>query len=251
MELTIEASVALVRLNRPSVHNAIDAETIAQLEKEIPQILENPSIRVIVLTGTGKKSFCSGGDLAYFASLDSREKVMEMSSRMTSLLDALWLGEKYVIAAINGDAFGGGCEVLTAAHLRIARSGALFCFKQAQNGIITGWGGGARLFRILNPSRALYWLSTSRLVTAQEAEAVGFLQGVVPYESLEPLVRRIAGEIATIPENAFQAAMSLHRAYLESGFQAARAVEKRVFPELWMGEPFQQVLRQYKKSGNS
>src|ERR1700730_11411863 len=134
------SDIGVIRLNRPGVHNALNELAIEALEAVLERVETDPQIRALIITGTGSKTFCAGGDLQYFDTLDTREKGIEMSRRMQALLDRLWSGRKVVIAAINGQALGGGCEILTACHFRIAASTASFAYLQAANGLITGWG---------------------------------------------------------------------------------------------------------------
>ena len=120
----IENKTALISLNRPQVHNVVNEEMMEEFESVLKKIEKNKEIYCIILTGTGKESFCAGGDLKYFATLKTREVGKEMSMRMQNILNRLWNGNKPVIAAINGQALGGGCEILTACHFRIAASNA-------------------------------------------------------------------------------------------------------------------------------
>src|SRR5687767_9181629 len=130
-------ATGIVRLNRPKAHNAINESVIDVLESVFDRVEADPQLRALIITGTKENSFCAGGDLHYFATLDTREKGIEMSRRMQKLLDRLWSGQKPVIVAINGQALGGGCEIITACHFRIAASTASFSYRQAANGLIT------------------------------------------------------------------------------------------------------------------
>ena len=141
---SIEDHWALITLNRPEVHNAIDDQAMAELEEVLDFIEGNPDLKAIIITGAGHKTFCAGGDIRYFATLNTREACVAMSQRMQAILTRLYKGERPVIAAVNGQALGGGCEILTATHIRYCVPTARFAFRQAPNGIITGWGGGER-----------------------------------------------------------------------------------------------------------
>ncbi len=173
VEFDTRGRVATIRLNRPAVHNAIDEAVMRGLEEIIDELERAADTTVIVLTARGTESFCSGGDIKYFATLDTREKVVAMSIRMQRILNRLSSGPRAVIAAINGRALGGGCEILTACHFRIAASTATFRFVQAANGITTGWGGGARLFQLVGRANALSLLLTADPFDAPHALRIG------------------------------------------------------------------------------
>ncbi len=124
-------AIALLRINRPEIHNAVNEAVMEHLENVQEEIYSDSSIRIIILTSAGRESFCSGGDLKHFASLKTREDALNMSRRMQAILNKFWQGDRVVIAAVNGKALGGGCEILTASHFRIAAEHATFSFRQA------------------------------------------------------------------------------------------------------------------------
>ena len=138
IELEDRGNIAILRFNRPSVHNSLNGKLMEKWKVHLDEIETLPNIRSIIITGAGSKTFCSGGDLNYFASLKTEKACLEMLHRMQSITNRLFCGKWVVIAAVNGKTFGGGCEILTACHFRIAVPHASFVFKQAPNGIITG-----------------------------------------------------------------------------------------------------------------
>ena len=245
VQLEIDAPVAVLTLSRPSVHNAVDDEVMSALERALDQIESEPGVRCVVVTGSGHASFCAGGDLRYFATIRTREECRAMSERMQAILARLQDGGRFVIAAVNGRALGGGCEILTACHYRIAVESATFGFRQAANGVITGWGGGRRLFEQLGRSRALELLLTSRVIEAAEAHAMGFIDRVVPREQLRVASFGLAREVAAAPEASMRAFLELAtRDMADRSAWISRETE--LFCDLWTGPTFSDVLERYR-----
>ncbi len=245
IEFTVRDQTAIVRLNRPEVHNSVDKAVMGQLESILDRIEEDSGIRTLILTGTGNQSFCAGGDLDYFASLKTREEGLHLSMRMQAIFDRIWNGDKVSIAAVNGQALGGGCEILTACHFRIASEHASFSYRQAQNGIITGWGGGVRLFRQLGRSQALRLLLTSESIDAPEALRISLVDRVVPPDKLMDTCLEFAAKIRQSSPAAVSAFLRLARALDSRDFDHARTVETETFADLWVGEDFRNFLERF------
>ncbi len=245
LKLEIHDKTAIVTLDRPDVHNAVNAETMSAFEECLDEIELNPEIRIIILAGAGAKTFCAGGDLKYFATLNSREACLEMSHRMQAILDRLYVGKRVVIAAINGQALGGGCEILTACHLRIAASHATFSFRQAPNGIITGWGGGRRLMKLLGKSQALRLLLSGEKIDVNEALRIGLVDQIAKPEMLMTTVEALAENIIRNSLAAVEAFLELSQRFDENSPESLRQFETETFADLWMGENFREFLLRY------
>ncbi len=246
--VTFEVSgrVGVITLNRPVVHNAVDASVMAALEGILDDVEGRPEVRVLILTGAGRRSFCAGGDLKYFAGLSSREEGRAMSRRMSAVLRRLADGPRPVIAAVGGDALGGGCEVLVACHLRIAAPHARFSFRQAAMGVVTGWGGGVRVLRLLGRARALRLLLTADTIDAAEARRVGLVDFVASdveglMDEATGLARRISGRA---PES-IAAFLDLARTYEAEGTAAAERREAELFEQGWVGEHFRRKVAEW------
>jgi enoyl-CoA hydratase/carnithine racemase len=237
--------VAILMLNRPRVHHAVDLEMIAQWESALDAIEADDDLHIIILSGSGDKTFCAGGDLRYFATLNNREHCLEMSRRMQRLLERMYLGNRWVIAAVNGQALGGGCEILTACHYRIAADAASFAFRQAPNGIITGWGGGRRLLRLLPGSSALRLLLSGEHFDAMTAQELGFVDEVVPQAQLLQYALELAQKVLENPPQALRAFMELHRAHISGDWQSLSEWETERFADLWTGPHFQNILKRF------
>lgn len=241
----IENHTALITLNRPQVHNAVNEEMMGEIEFVLAEIEKNKNVCCIILTGEGNESFCAGGDLKYFETLKTREAGKEMSLRMQHILDRLWNGDKPVIAAINGQAFGGGCEILTACHFRIAASHATFAFRQAANGIITGWGGGVRLFQQIGKSQAMRLLLTADTIDVHEALRMGFIDKAVETSHLMDKVKQMADSICKNSASSIQKIMKLKNLIAQGDTKKAVEFETNAFADLWAGNDFRKFLKDY------
>lgn len=239
--LTYREQVAVLTLTRPQVHNVIDLETMAGWEQCLKEIeRENPL--AVILTGEGEQSFCAGGDLNYFTQLRDQMAVDQMSRRMQALLNKMYEGPRPVIAAVNGNAYGGGCEILTACHLRIASAQARFQFRQSAMGVVTGWGGGTRLLRELGRGSALSLLLTGASVDAVRAREIGFIQSVVAPNHLMEEAHNWAAMIASRAPEAVRAFLELARINDTKPMSDTRKKETDLFVALWQRPWFQRAM---------
>ena len=250
IELTYRSGAALITLNRPRVHHAIDDRMMARFEEILDECESNDEVKCLVLTASGSRTFCAGGDLRYFATLDSAAACREMSLRMQGILRRLRNGVCPVIAAVNGQALGGGCEILTACHIRIAADHAQFSFRQAPNGIITGWGGGGRLFRQVSRGYALKLLLSGRRIDAVEAQRIGLVEMVVTGEQLLDECLTLAAEIAANPPDAVRSFLALADESITADAARIQAWETERFADLWMGKDFREFIQQYLGKNN-
>lgn len=232
--------IAVLRLHRPEVHNAVDLAVIERLEGVLDE-LEVSDARVVILTGTGK-SFSAGGDLAYFHGLDEPGDGVAMSRRMQAILRRLEDGPWPVIAALNGPVIGGGCEIAVACHLRLAASGIRFAFRPAALGLITGWGGGLRLFRLLGRSTALRLLLGAETLSADKALSLGLVDRIVAPERLMDEALEWAERIAGNVPASLRAILALDRSIRRDGGAEVIETETRLFGELWDGPDFKRAL---------
>jgi enoyl-CoA hydratase/carnithine racemase len=239
-----DGAVGVITLDRPEVHNAVDDAVMEALEAIVDDVDRRPDLRVLILTGAGR-SFCAGGDLKYFARLESREDGRAMSRRMSAVLRRLSDGPRPVIAAVNGNALGGGCELLLACHLRIAAPGARFSFRQAAMGVVTGWGGGVRLLRLLGKSRALRLLLTADVVDAAEARRIGLIDCVAEDPGLMDEAMDLARRIAANAPESIAAFLELARTWESAGGAAAERREAELFEQGWVGEHFRRKVAEW------
>jgi enoyl-CoA hydratase len=189
-------SIATITVNRPSVRNALNAATVRELADAFEQVKADPAIRVVILTGAGDKAFAAGADISEIAELDEASGA-EFSRRGQAVFDSMESLGKPVIAAVNGYALGGGCELALACTLRIAAESAVFGQPEVKLGLIPGYGGTQRLPRLIGKGRALQLLLTGETIPAYDALMLGLVDSVVPLESLLSQAEALAGQIAT------------------------------------------------------
>ncbi|MFT4416110.1 enoyl-CoA hydratase/isomerase family protein [Fredinandcohnia humi] len=166
-------------INRPEKRNAIDYEVMDGLSETISEVKNNQSDKVFVITGIGEKAFCSGGDLAAFQNLMTKEDAYKMLSKMGEILYSLATLEKPTVALLNGLAIGGGCELATACDYRLAFRESRFGFVQGRLGITTGWGGATLLLERVSTDKALQMLLTGNIYTAVEGKDLGYINHIL------------------------------------------------------------------------
>jgi 3-hydroxypropionyl-coenzyme A dehydratase len=180
----IDDDIAIIKINRPEVLNALDKEVATELYTEIETAGIDDKIKTVIITGSGERSFCAGGDLRYVMNIDPIE-AERYASFMHSLLNKIENLEKPVIAAINGYALGGGCQLALACDVRIASNNAKIGQTEVTVGIPPGWGGTQRLFRIVGPAKAKELIYTGKMILAHEAEKIGLVNKVISVTTKE------------------------------------------------------------------
>ncbi len=187
--------IAVVTLDRPKVLNALNLQSMTELEQVFLDIRENEAIRAVLVTGAGEKAFVAGADIRELASLSALEgeRVATRGQRVFSLIENCG---KPVIACINGFALGGGCELALACTLRIASTGARLGQPEVKIGILPGYGGTQRLPRLIGKGAALKMMLTGEPVSADEALRLGLVDEVVAPEQLLTRAEQIAQTIA-------------------------------------------------------
>jgi enoyl-CoA hydratase len=177
IESSREGGVAVLTINRPDALNAFDVETLTALRDELREVAEDPEARVVVLTGAGDRAFAAGADIKYMSGLDVDEAKEwgELGQEVGRLLETM---PKPTIAAVNGFALGGGCELALACDFRYAASTAKLGQPEVNLGIIPGWGGTQRLARVCGLGVAKELIFTGRVVDADEALRIGLVNGV-------------------------------------------------------------------------
>ncbi len=172
-----EDAVALVTVDRPDALNALDLATLTELRDRLRALADDDAARVIVLTGAGDRAFVAGADIKYMSELDVEEAKAwgALGHEAGSLLETM---PKPTVAAVNGFALGGGCELALACDIRYASSAAKLGQPEVNLGIIPGWGGTQRLARVCGLGVAKELIFTGRLVDAEEAARIGLVNGV-------------------------------------------------------------------------
>src|SRR5262249_11087637 len=176
-------AVTVLFVNRPQVLNAINRETLAEIAAAARGFVADPAQGALVVTGQGEKAFISGADINELAPLGPAA-AEDISRFGHSAVDVWRQSPKPVIAAVNGYAFGGGCELALACHMRLASENAVLGLPEVKLGIIPGYGGTQRLPRLVGPGRALELILSGRNIKADEAERIGLVNRVVPLPEL-------------------------------------------------------------------
>ena len=179
--------IAIIKINRPEVLNALNKEVISELSRAIDIVGIDDNIKVVIITGTGERSFCAGADIRYVVNINPIE-AERYASFVHTLLNKVENLQKPVIAAINGYALGGGCELALACDIRIASSNAKIGQTEVTIGIPPGWGGTQRLLRITGPTKAKELIFTGRMITAEEAEQIGLVNKVVSLDTQDDIL---------------------------------------------------------------
>ncbi len=173
-----EDLIAIVTVNRPKALNALNSETIAELDRAFQDILEDDSIAGVILTGSGSKAFVAGADIAELATKNAITG-REFALTGQAMLNRIEELPKPVIAAVNGFALGGGCELAMACHMRVAATNAKFGQPEVGLGLIPGFGGTQRLPRLVGKGRALELLLGGGIIGSVEAYRIGLVNCVV------------------------------------------------------------------------
>ena len=193
--LAREAAVAVVTINRPQVLNALNVPALDDLRRAIADLTDDHSVRAVIVTGAGEKAFVAGADISELAGQRPSES-RDHARRGQHVFDLIERMGKPVIAAINGFALGGGCELAMACTIRIAADTARLGQPEINLGIIPGYAGTQRLARLIGRGRALEMLLTGEHVNAAEAFRLGLVNRVVPAGQLMDDARKLAGSLA-------------------------------------------------------
>lgn len=207
----IKNHTGLITINRPDKLNALNNQTINEIEYVINSIKKNSEIFVVVITGSGEKAFVAGADIAELNNLDviTAKEFSEKGNRVFRAIETL---DKPVIAAVNGFALGGGCELALACHIRLAGENAKFGQPEVNLGIIPGYGGTQRLARVINSARALEMILTGDMITADEAFKIGLVNKVYSQAELLNKTLELADKIASKGQQAIRLALKAVKA---------------------------------------
>jgi 3-hydroxypropionyl-coenzyme A dehydratase len=178
IQLEPREEIAIIRINRPEALNAMNVDVIAELSRTIDIVGPDDEIKALIITGAGEKSFCAGADISYMVNIQpiQAEKYASSAQAVLNKIENL---QKPVIAAVNGFALGGGCELAMVCDIRIASNNAKLGQPEVTIGIPPGWGGTQRLTRIVGPAKAKELVFTGKMIAADEAQQIGLVNKVV------------------------------------------------------------------------
>jgi 3-hydroxypropionyl-coenzyme A dehydratase len=229
IQLEPRGEVAIIKINRPEALNAVNIDVITELSRTIDIVGIDDGIKAVIITGAGEKSFCAGADIAYMVNIDP-VKAEKYASSAQAVLNKIEKLEKPVIAAVNGFALGGGCELALVCDIRIASNNAKIGQPEVTIGIPPGWGGTQRLVRIVGPAKAKELIFTGKMVTAEEALQIGLVNKVI---SLGPDEKLISNSIKNGKpdenEKSKEESKILNRKLMEESVALANEITKNSF----------------------
>jgi enoyl-CoA hydratase len=217
-----------ITFNRPQVLNALNEAALLQLHRTLGRLGDQAACRAIILTGAGERAFCAGADVAEMCALSSDE-VNRFAALGQEAAFAIERCPKPVIAAVNGFALGGGCEIALACDLIFAADSAQFGLPELTLGILPGWGGTQRLPRRVGLGRAREMIYSSRRVGAEEAARIGLADRVVPRELLLQETRAVAAHLGTLSAAAVAAAKEALAAAASTSLEQGCGREAELF----------------------
>jgi enoyl-CoA hydratase len=231
--------VGTITVNRPEKLNALNALAMEELRDCIVAIRNDESVAVVIITGAGEKSFVAGTDIVELAELNAvaGEQFAGRGQEVLNLIEDLG---KPVIAAVNGYALGGGCELALACHIRLASDRARFGQPEVNLGVIPGYGGTQRLARLIGKGRALEMILTGVHVDAQEAYRIGLVNKVYPAAELMPRAQAMAEVIASMGQRAIAFALEAVGAVSETTLKEGLVREAVLFGSCCATEDFRE-----------
>jgi 3-hydroxypropionyl-coenzyme A dehydratase len=229
IQLEPQADIAIIKINRPEALNALNTDVILELSRTIDIVGVDDGIKAVIITGVGERSFCAGADISYMVNITPimAEKYASAAQDVLNKIEKL---EKPVIAAINGFALGGGCELAMVCDIRIASSNAKLGQPEVTIGIPPGWGGTQRLLRIVGPSKAKELIFTGKTLSGEEAEQIGLVNKVIslgPDDVLPPDAPD--GDSIKEKERSNQVARILNKKLMEECLALARQITNNSF----------------------
>lgn len=229
--------IALVTLNRPEALNALNRNLLSEISTFLDEAANNNNIRVIILTGSGEKSFVAGADIKEFSDFTGSEGEALSRVGQQEVFDKVANFNKPIIAAVNGFALGGGLELAMASHFRIASDNAKLGLPEVTLGLIPGYGGTQRLPQLIGKGRAAQMIFTAEMISAQRAFEIGLVNEVVTQIELIDRTKAIAAKIAKNSSIAISKAIeAINASNTKEGF----GVEIRSFGELFEEDDFKE-----------
>ena len=228
LSIETEKGIALVTLDRPKVLNALNSEVFLELKACFEEMQNDGAVSTVILTGRGEKAFAAGADIKELATLDCLG-AKQKSAFGQSVFRLIERFPKPVIAAVNGFALGGGCELALACHMRLASQSAQFGLPEVGLGLIPGYGGTQRLARIVGKGLALEWILSGAMIPAQRAYETGLVNQVTTAEELIPACRDLAAKIQKKGPVALRMALEAVNSGLEMTQTEGEVLESNLF----------------------
>jgi enoyl-CoA hydratase len=228
----IENDICTLTINRPEQYNALNIEVLKELDSILNWILEETTVRVVIITGNGEKAFIAGADIHAMGKMDEKEAELfsKYGQDLTRKIEEFKLP---VIAAVNGFALGGGCEFAMACHIRYASENAVFGQPEVGLGLIAGFGGTQRLPRLVGKGSAMELLLSGNNINADEAYRIGLVNKVVPIKELIPLTKKLAFSIIKNSNIAVTATINVVNYGVDTDMRNGLAYEQKEFAKLF------------------
>jgi enoyl-CoA hydratase len=224
----VNQNIGLITINRPDKLNALNHDTLVELKAALENLRSDENIFVVIITGSGEKAFVAGADISEINKLNMLEgkKFAEFGQSVFSMIEKF---EKPVIAAVNGFALGGGCELALSCHIRLASENAKFGQPEVNLGIIPGYGGTQRLTRLINSGRAAEMILTADMIDSNEALRIGLVNKVYPQSELQSQAFEMAVKIASKGQQAIRLALKAIKVVDEVSLQEGQNMEATLF----------------------
>ena len=228
--LVKEEKIFIITINRPESLNALNAETISELSSALDYVENDNDCRVIIITGSGEKSFVAGADIKEFSDFGQEKAEKLARNGQNSLFNKIENLKKPVIAAVNGFALGGGLELAMACHIRFASENAKLGLPEVTLGLIPGYGGTQRLPKLVGKGIANEMIFSAKMIPASKAKEIGLVNEVYPLEELLPKTKELATLISrNSPQGISKAIAAVNASDKEHGFE----LEIKSFGELF------------------
>jgi len=187
---SLENGIYTITINRPDKLNALNKDVFTDLNTALDEIESNPEIKSVIITGSGSKAFVAGADISEFNSLN-KEQAKALAKRGQDIFARIENSSKPIVAAVNGFALGGGCELAMSCHFRVASENAKFGQPEVNLGLIPGYGGTQRLVQLIGKGKAMELLMSAHMIDAKEAKELGLVNYVTTTDTLLEHTRKI------------------------------------------------------------
>ena len=235
----VSDKIATITINRPDKLNALNHDTLSELNLVVEKIKTDESVHVVIITGAGEKAFVAGADIEELSELNA-VRGTEFSEFGQSIFSTIENLDKPVIAAVNGFALGGGCELALACHIRLASNKARFGQPEVGLGAIPGYGGTQRLARQINKGRALEYILTGDMIHADEAYRIGLVNRVYASDELIPKAEEMAQKIISKGRFAVSASIKAVNAVDQLSLSEGLKLEAKLFGSCCETEEFKE-----------
>jgi enoyl-CoA hydratase len=220
---SLEGGIFVITINRPDKLNALNKAVIEELSAVVDEVYSNSAIKCAVITGKGPKAFVAGADISEFLSMSANDGEALATKGQETVFNKIERSPKPIIAAVNGFALGGGCELAMSCHFRLASENAKFGQPEINLGLIPGYGGTQRLVQLIGKGKAMELMMTAAMIDANEAKQLGLVNYVTTADELLPKAKELLAVIMTKGPNAVGKVINAVNAYFDhtqNGFDA-------------------------------